>query len=805
MILSNYLLDIKEMQRKMSKDELADFLRSAHNVPIAAIDRFIVMQNRQAVNVQNPSLLAKNLEHLIGTDHFEERILQLKSSIHTLTEQIEACHGDVSLIEEEREQLLPQVQKWERQDGRKLLFQAQATEKKLRRNLEDHHKHLKDLNKSLEHLKLQVVKAESRLNELFKKQEAERKRLSTLHEEMKHLEKLVTVTLAENVSTIDEKARVTQELARLEGELARKNTAVLPALKGELTDLEVRLSAVQHQKERAATSEDDRFRRFDEAASDLRTCFGGSFFGRIQDVAAAPQEFLTAVNAVLFSSMNLSSSFITEDRHTASQVLEYFKANRIGLASCDILAELPDPRPLSAISLGPHATPLASKVHSFDKFQPIVNKYFGNWVVVSNSLQAVRILESAEARRMKPFNIVTLSGEIFKKVRSGTPAFISERSDVRKRRSRIQYLEARLLDLLEEETSWDPKRESGEVVARVEATKEKLERLNSEAKAVEDESKNLEHEREALQRRQLEANKAVSSAIRDLEKVRLEKSKTEEELADLLAERAMAAEKLARLEQALVCVPEIPPTKRQKPQGDPDTDDRDRVNAPDPAESEDSDTETLADRLTKLAEEEEELANMKRSIDPDALQRDVCCRKTLATTSQRLEKLSLELQSAISQRDSLENQRFEAFVSTMTQVNQQLSSIYRKLTRHGDAYLSYTEDKSVLFADGVSLLVRPDRHKWRNFSTLSGGQQALAALALSFSLQAVFPSPFYFFDEIDGSLDTKNARLIAEYIREQNTAQYIVVSHKPEVYELARTLVGVYQDKQSSASLTVQL
>ena len=42
-------------------------------------------------------------------------------------------------------------------------------------------------------------------------------------------------------------------------------------------------------------------------------------------------------------------------------------------------------------------------------------------------------------------------------------------------------------------------------------------------------------------------------------------------------------------------------------------------------------------------------------------------------------------------------------------------------------------------------------------------------------------------------------------VQEQDTAQYIVVSHKPEVYELARTLVGVYQDKQSSASLTVQL
>ena len=44
--------------------------------------------------------------------------------------------------------------------------------------------------------------------------------------------------------------------------------------------------------------------------------------------------------------------------------------------------------------------------------------------------------------------------------------------------------------------------------------------------------------------------------------------------------------------------------------------------------------------------------------------------------------------------------------------------------------------------------------RWRPFPTLSGGQQALATLALCFALQAAFPSPFYFFDEIDCALDT---------------------------------------------------
>lgn len=58
---------------------------------------------------------------------------------------------------------------------------------------------------------------------------------------------------------------------------------------------------------------------------------------------------------------------------------------------------------------------------------------------------------------------------------------------------------------------------------------------------------------------------------------------------------------------------------------------------------------------------------------------------------------------------------------------------------------SYTEDVLAAFADGVTFHVRPDRSRWRPFPSLSGGQQALATLALCFALQAAFPSPFYFF------------------------------------------------------------
>ncbi len=76
---------------------------------------------------------------------------------------------------------------------------------------------------------------------------------------------------------------------------------------------------------------------------------------------------------------------------------------------------------------------------------------------------------------------------------------------------------------------------------------------------------------------------------------------------------------------------------------------------------------------------------------------------------------------------------------------------------------------------------RPDNRAWRPFPALSGGQQALATLALSFALQTAYPSPLYFFDEIDCMLDSTTAARVAEYIRSQACSQYIVVSHKPQV------------------------
>lgn len=68
--------------------------------------------------------------------------------------------------------------------------------------------------------------------------------------------------------------------------------------------------------------------------------------------------------------------------------------------------------------------------------------------------------------------------------------------------------------------------------------------------------------------------------------------------------------------------------------------------------------------------------------------------------------------------------------------------------------------------------------------------------------QAALPSPFYFFDEVDQALDVTNAARLAKYMASQAGAQYIAVSHKPQVFERASVLVGVYSLRGASAAVT---
>lgn len=126
------------------------------------------------------------------------------------------------------------------------------------------------------------------------------------------------------------------------------------------------------------------------------------------------------------------------------------------------------------------------------------------------------------------------------------------------------------------------------------------------------------------------------------------------------------------------------------------------------------------------------------------------------------------------------------------QITLKLKEMYQMITLGGDAELELVDSLDP-FSEGIVFSVRPPKKSWKNISNLSGGEKTLSSLALVFALHHFKPTPLYVMDEIDAALDFKNVSIVANYIKERTrNAQFIIISLRNNMFELADRLVGIY-------------
>ena len=125
------------------------------------------------------------------------------------------------------------------------------------------------------------------------------------------------------------------------------------------------------------------------------------------------------------------------------------------------------------------------------------------------------------------------------------------------------------------------------------------------------------------------------------------------------------------------------------------------------------------------------------------------------------------------------------------------------ITLGGDAELELVDSLDP-FTEGIVFSVRPPKKSWKNISNLSGGEKTLSSLALVFALHYYKPTPLYVMDEIDAALDFKNVSIVANYIKERTkNAQFIIISLRSNMFELADRLVGIYKTYNCTKSVTI--
>jgi len=108
----------------------------------------------------------------------------------------------------------------------------------------------------------------------------------------------------------------------------------------------------------------------------------------------------------------------------------------------------------------------------------------------------------------------------------------------------------------------------------------------------------------------------------------------------------------------------------------------------------------------------------------------------------------------------------------------------------GNAYLELTGED--LLDTGVTVMARPPGKRNSTIHLLSGGEKALTAIALVFSIFELNPSPFCMLDEVDAPLDDANVSRYCDMVREMSgRVQFIFITHNKVTMEMAHQLTGI--------------
>lgn len=160
------------------------------------------------------------------------------------------------------------------------------------------------------------------------------------------------------------------------------------------------------------------------------------------------------------------------------------------------------------------------------------------------------------------------------------------------------------------------------------------------------------------------------------------------------------------------------------------------------------------------------------------------------------------LNGAIKQIDDESMKRFN---ETFEKVNIGLKKHFPRLFDGGKAYLELEKDDSL--DGGVIVMARPPGKRNSNIHLLSGGEKALTAVALLFSIFELNPAPFCLLDEVDAPLDDTNVARFCEIVREMSdNVQFVVITHNKTTMELTNQLIGVTMSEPGVSRLvTVDL
>jgi chromosome segregation protein len=157
-----------------------------------------------------------------------------------------------------------------------------------------------------------------------------------------------------------------------------------------------------------------------------------------------------------------------------------------------------------------------------------------------------------------------------------------------------------------------------------------------------------------------------------------------------------------------------------------------------------------------------------------------------------LEQAIATLKAAIKRINKTSKERY---VEAFKLVNEKFQQVFPRLFNGGSASLVMLDESDPL-ESGIEMLVQPPGKKLGSVSLLSGGEKALTAVSLIFSIFLIKPTPFCLLDEVDAPLDEANVGRYNDLLRDMSSiSQFILITHNKRTMELPDRLYGVTMEE----------
>lgn len=537
--------------------------------------------------------------------------------------------------------------------------------------------------------------------------------------------------------------------------------------------------------------------------------------GVISDLLLAKKDKAQALQAALGGSMY---QIVTKDEESARYAIRFLKRNKSGRATFLPLTVC-KPKSLNAqqetiASTCPGYIAFANHcVECDEKYEVVRDRLLGN-IVVMDSLENANECAKRLSYRVK---IVTLDGEIVHAGGSMTGGrgknqsspvtmkqeLASVQEKIKESKNQLEECEAKLSQLekkleSKKQERVDLKVDLGRLESVYEVKKQKYESLKDEYSQISDQQEEeiLEDEiviqtskmhakideltssMKSLRQRRYEMGEQVEEKENKVRSLRRENNVLQTEIhsldVSLTKYKAEMDHALNRLNSDYQMTYEYACTQKQE-----------------------IDLEQAQDRVTYLRLEISKLGHV--NLDAPNEYKELKERyEFLLNQKEDLEAASQQILDAI---DEMDQTMMDQFCEMFDKINQELDGVFKAMFGGGHAKLVMVDPDDVLNT-GIDIDVQPPGKMVKNIQTFSGGEKALIAISVLFSILRARTMPLCIFDEVEAALDQANVERFARYIgRFRGQSQFIVVTHRPGTMEQCDTLYGVTMQKDGVSQL----